>query len=137
MNASFQTPLVIAGRILLALIFVTSGFSKLTGIQAATGYIASVGLPMPAALAVGAGLLELLGGIALVVGFKARWAALALGVFTLLAGVLLHAYWSAPADQQFVQQLMFVKNLAIAGGLFMVSGLGAGPASFDGRLARV
>jgi len=136
MNDSLKTSLVVAGRVLLALIFITSGFSKLAGIQGTAGYIGSVGLPAPALLAVGAGLLELAAGIALVIGFKARWAALALGVFTLLASVLFHAYWSAPADQQFIQQLMFMKNLAIAGGMFIVAAVGAGPLSFDARQAR-
>jgi putative oxidoreductase len=136
MNDSLKTSLVVAGRVLLALIFITSGFSKLTGIQGTAGYIGSVGLPAPALLAVGAGLLELAAGIALVIGFKARWAALALGVFTLLASVLFHAYWSAPADQQFIQQLMFMKNLAIAGGMFIIAAVGAGPLSFDARQAR-
>src|SRR5687768_5547503 len=117
MNDSLKTFLVVAGRVLLALIFITSGFSKLTGLQGTTGYIASAGLPAAGVLALGAGLLELFAGIALVVGFKARWAALALGVFALVASVIFHAYWSMPAEQQFMQQLMFMKNLAIAGGM--------------------
>jgi len=136
MNDSLKTFLVVAGRVLLALIFITSGFSKLGGIEGTAGYIGSVGLPAPTVLALGAGVLELAAGIALVVGFKARWAALALGIFTLLASVLFHAYWSAPADQQFMQQLMFMKNLAIAGGMFIVAALGAGPFSFDARRVR-
>lgn len=135
MNRSVQTSLAVAGRVLLALIFVTAGFSKLSGIQGTAGYIASVGLPAPTLLAVGAGLLELLAGIALVVGFQARWAALALGVFTVAASLLFHAYWSMPAEQQFVQQLMFMKNLAVAGGLFVVAALGAGAFSIDARRA--
>lgn len=135
MNPAVQTSLAVAGRVLLALIFVTAGFSKLSDIQGTAGYIASVGLPAPTPLAVGAGLLELLAGIALVVGFQARWAALALGVFTVAASLLFHAYWSMPAEQQFVQQLMFMKNLAVAGGLFVVAALGAGAFSVDARRA--
>ena len=104
-------------------------------ITGTAGYIASAGLPAPAFLAVAAGLLELVAGLALVIGFKARWAALALGVFTLLATVVFHAYWAAPAAQQYVQQLMFMKNLAVAGGMLLVAALGAGPASIDARLA--
>ncbi len=91
------------------------------------------GLPLPAVLAFGAGVLELVGGIALAAGFKARWSALALAVFTLLATFIFHAYWSVPAEQQMVQQLMFMKNLAITGGLLMVFSFGAGPASLDQR----
>jgi putative oxidoreductase len=136
MNASQTNVLVLIGRVLLALIFLTSGFGKLTGLQGTADYIAAAGLPLPWLLALGAGLLELGAGLALTVGFKARWAALALGVFTLAAGVLFHAYWSAPADQAYVQQLMFMKNLAIAGGLFLAAAFGAGSLSLDERLAR-
>jgi len=130
---SFKTPLVITGRVLLALMFILAGFGKLTNIEGTAGYIAGGGLPMATALAVVVGLLELLGGVAIAIGFQARWAALALGLFTLLATVLFHRFWAVPADQAFVQQLMFMKNLSVAGGLFIVASLGAGPASVDAR----
>ena len=136
MNDSLKTALVLVGRVLLALIFVTSGYAKLAGIEGTAGYIASVGLPWPTALAAAAGVFELGAGLALVVGFKTRWAAFALGAFTILASLLFHAYWAAPADQEFVQQLMFMKNLAIAGGLFIVAAFGAGRLGLDGRAAR-
>jgi putative oxidoreductase len=136
MNASLDKFLVPAGRVLLALIFMVSGFAKLTDLSGTAGYIASAGLPLASSLALGAGLLELGGGLALALGWRVRWAALALGVFTLAAGVLFHAYWSAPADQAYLQQLMFMKNLAIAGGLFLAAAFGAGSLSLDERLAR-
>jgi len=132
---SLKPPLVLLGRVLLALMFVKAGFGKLGNIDGTAAYIASGGLPMPAVLAVLVGLLELVGGIALIVGFKARWAALALGVFTLLASVLFHKFWAVPEAQQTVQQLMFLKNMAVAGGMFMVAALGAGPLSVDNRSA--
>ena len=122
-----------AGRVLLALMFILAGFGKFAALQGTAGYIASKGLPLPSVLALGAGVLELVGGIALAVGFKARWAALALAVFTLVASVIFHNYWALPAEQQMVQQLMFMKNIAITGGLLLVFSLGAGPASFDAR----
>jgi putative oxidoreductase len=130
---SFKSPLAVTGRILLALMFVMSGFGKLGNIAGTAGYIASGGLPFSSVLAVLVGLLELFGGLALAVGFKARWAALALGVFTLLASVLFHQFWAVAPEQQFVQQLMFMKNLAVAGGMFVVAALGAGPLSLDNR----
>jgi putative oxidoreductase len=132
---SFKSPLALAGRVLLALMFVTSGFSKLGNIAGTAGYIAQGGLPFPTVLAVAVGLLELLGGLALALGFKARWAALALGLFTLLASVLFHQFWAVAPEQQMVQYLMFMKNMAIAGGMFVVAALGAGPLSFDNRAA--
>lgn len=126
-------PVVVIARGLLALIFILAGFSKFAGLAGTAGYIASKGLPMPAVLAFATALLEVVGGIALAVGFQARWAALALALFTLLATVLFHNYWAMPAEQVMVQQLMFMKNLSIVGGLLFVFSLGAGPASFDAR----
>jgi putative oxidoreductase len=132
---SFKSPLVLTGRILLALLFITAGYSKLTNLGGTAGYIASGGLPFPSVLALGVGLLELFGGLALAAGFKARWAALVLGLFTLLASVLFHNFWAAAPEQQMVQYLMFMKNLAVAGGMFVVAALGAGPLSIDNRAA--
>ncbi len=130
---SLKTPLIVVGRVLLALMFILAGWSKLTGIEGTAGYIASGGLPFATALAVIVGLLELFGGLAIAFGFQAHWAALALGLFTLAASVLFHKFWAVPADQAFVQQLMFMKNLSVAGGLFTLAALGAGPVSVDAR----
>jgi putative oxidoreductase len=136
MTDSYKTYVAVIGRILLALMFVLSGLGKLADIQGTAGFIASGGLPAPSVLAVVVGAFELLGGMALVLGFKVRWAGLALALFTLAASVIFHAYWSAPADQQFVMQLLFMKNVSVAGGLLLVSALGAGPLGFDGRRMR-
>lgn len=127
-------PLLLA-RILLALMFVLSGISKLTGLEGTAGYIASVGLPAAQLLALGAGLLEVAAGAMLIVGFQARWAALALAVFTVMANVLFHNFWAMPADKAFMQQLMFMKNLAVTGGLLFVFAYGAGSLSIDARRA--
>jgi putative oxidoreductase len=125
-------PLLIA-RILLAAMFVMGGISKLTGLAGTAGYIASAGLPAPQLLALGAGVLELVAGVLLVVGWQARWAALALAAFTVLASVLFHNFWAKPADQQMMQQLMFMKNLAVTGGLLFVYAFGPGTLSLDAR----
>jgi len=130
---TLKTPLIVTGRVLLALMFIYSGFGKLGNLEGTAGYIASGGLPMASTLAVLVGLLELFGGLAIAVGFQTRWAALALGLFTLAASLLFHKFWAVPADQAFVQQLLFMKNLSVAGGMFVVAALGAGPASVDAR----
>ncbi|MBE7418595.1 MAG: DoxX family protein [Ideonella sp.] len=134
---SIKPPLTLIGRVLLALMFIIAGYGKLTNLGGTAGYIASGGLPMASTLAVLVGLLELLGGLALAVGFHARWAALALGVFTLLAAALFHKFWAVAPAQQMVQQLMFMKNLSVAGGMFVVAALGAGPLSVDARRAPI
>jgi putative oxidoreductase len=131
MNAQ-GIPLLIA-RILIAVMFVGAGFEKLTDIAGTAGYIASVGLPAPKLLAVSAGLLETVGGVLLIVGWQARWAALALAGFTLIASFFFHNFWAQPADQQMMQQLMFMKNLAIIGGLLFVYAFGPGTLSLDAR----
>lgn len=128
-----QASLSLVGRLLLALLFLPAGFGKLTGFAGTVGYIASVGLPLPQVGAVLAIVVEILGGIALIVGFQTRLASLALAVFTLVASIFFHAYWAAPAEQQFVQQLMFFKNIAVVGGLLTLAAWGAGRWSLDAR----
>jgi len=121
----------LVGRILLALIFITSGFGKLTGLEGTAGYIASKGLPLPMVAAVAAGLVEFVGGLMLVVGFKARWGALALAVFTLAAGFLFHDFWNADAASKMDQSIHFWKNISMAGGLLLAFAFGPGRLSLD------
>lgn len=133
MFASLQNPLSLVGRLLLALLFVPAGFGKIAGFAGTAGYIASKGLPLPevgAALAIA---VEIGGGLALIAGFCTRWAALALAAFTLAATYFFHAFWSVPADQVMVQQLMFFKNIAVVGGLLVLAAHGAGAWSVDAK----
>ena len=122
-------PLV--GRILLALIFIISGFGKIMGFDATLGYIRSAGLPFAQLSAMAAIVVELGGGILLVLGWKARWAAAALFVFVLVAALYFHAFWASPPDQAMMQQIQFMKNLAIMGGMLYVMAYGSGPYSVD------
>lgn len=133
MPESFKSPLTLAGRLLLASMFVLAGYSKLTHLDGTANYIAAGGLPAPGVLAVLVGVFELFGGLSLAIGFMARWAALALGIFTLMASLLFHQFWAVAADQQSVQYLLFMKNMAVAGGMFIVAAWGAGPVSIDNR----
>ena len=128
-----KTPVLLLARILLALMFILAGFTKFAGLAGTAGYIASKGLPMPTVLAFLTSALEVVGGLAIAVGFHARIAALALALFTLLATLLFHNFWAMPAEQQMVQQLMFMKNLSVAGGLLLLFVFGAGGASVDAR----
>ena len=132
-SASALTWLSPAGRTLIALLFVPAGFAKTMAPAATAGFMASGGLPDWPALAMLVGLFEVTAGIALALGLGARWASLALAAFTLVASLLFHAYWTAPPEQQMVQQLLFFKNLAAVGGLLFIAALGAGPWSIDAR----
>jgi len=123
--------LALLGRVLLASIFVYSGFGKITDFQGTAGYIASAGLPMPQVLAVGAIIVEFIGGLALLIGFRARWAALAFVIFLIIITPIFHNFWSAPAAEAMSQQVNFIKNLAIIGGMLMVMAFGPGRFSVD------
>lgn len=136
MNTSFQNTLTLVGRILLALIFLVSGYGKIGGFAGAVGYIASGGLPLPQAVAVATIVLEIGAGLLLVAGWHTRWAALALAAFSLLAALLFHNWWAMPADKQMLQQIMFLKNLSMAGGLLVLAAAGPGAWSVDARRAR-
>lgn len=132
MNA-LQNPLALIGRILLAILFVPAGFGKIAGFTGTVGYATAMGLPLPTVGVAIALVIELVGGLALLVGFGTRIAALALAVFTLVASFYFHAYWAVPAEQQMMQQLMFFKNIAITGGLLAFAAFGAGALSLDAR----
>lgn len=123
----------LAGRALLAALFIPAGFSKIGGFAGTTGYIASQGIPLPEVAAAIAIAVELGLGLLLLVGLQARWAALGLAVFTAVITPIFHGWWSMPEAQQMVQQLMFWKNYAIVGGLLMVFASGPGRLSLDGR----
>lgn len=134
MNA-LQAPLSLVGRLLLALLFIPAGFSKIGGFAGTVGYITSAGLPAPTLAAIVAIVVEVLGGLALVFGVGTRLAALVLALFTAVAAFGFHAFWAVPADQQFMQQLLFYKNIAITGGLLVLAAFGAGAWSVDGKRA--
>lgn len=120
-------PLV--GRILIALIFVLSGFGKIAGFEGTVGYIASKGMPLPQLAAIGAILIELGGGLMLVLGWKARWAAAAMFVFTALAALVFHNFWAVPPAEAQNQMIHFMKNISMMGGLLYVVVYGSGPLS--------
>lgn len=133
---NLQNPLALVGRILLALIFITSGFSKITGFDGTVGYIASAGVPMASIAAVLSIVVELGGGLAVAFGFMTRWAALALAVFSVVAGFIFHTYWAVPADQVMMQQINFWKNISIAGGFLVLAAFGPGAISIDAKRGR-
>lgn len=130
---ALQTPLSLGSRLLLAALFLPAGISKITGFAGTVGYITAVGLPLPTLAAIVAIVVEVGGGLALLLGFGTRFAALALAAFTVVATFGFHAFWAVPPDQQMVQQLMFFKNLAVVGGLLSVAAWGAGALSLDAR----
>jgi putative oxidoreductase len=113
-------------RILLAQIFILAGFSKIGGFAGTQGYMESVGVPgmlLPLVI-----LLELGGGLAILVGWQTRLVSYALAAFTIIAAIIFHSHL---ADQ--TQMIMFMKNFAIAGGFLLLAEHGAGGYSLDNR----
>src|SRR6186713_3108227 len=122
-------PLV--GRLMIAAIFVGSGFRKITGFDGTVGYIAAKGLPLPQLVAIAAIIVELGGGILLILGWKTRWAAAAMCIFTVVAALIFHNFWAVPAEQAQNQMIHFMKNICMAGGLLYVVVFGSGPLAVD------
>jgi len=110
----------VLGRIGLALLFLWSGYTKFAYMAANVAYMKAYGMPAAELLIWPAAVFELIAGIMLVTGWKARWAALALAVYSAIAALIFHRYWSVSADQMLDQQTHFMKNVAIVGGLLFV-----------------
>lgn len=126
--AAGNSPVILVARILISILFILAGFGKLTAISATAGWFGSIGLPMPTVTTIVVGLVELLGGISVLVGFQTRIAAIVLAVFTLAATAVAHLDFSQAGNA-----LMLQKNLGITGGLLLLAVLGAGAYSIDGR----
>ena len=129
--ATLQPSGLLLGRCLLGLIFILSGSGKIAGFTATAGYMASKGLPLPEILLIPTILIELGGGLLLVLGYQTWWAALALFLFLIPVTLLFHNFWAAAPDQVPNQMIHFEKNLAIMGGMLYVVFMGAGRYSLD------
>ena len=119
----------LTGRTLIAAIFLISGIGKIAGYSGTAAYMESVGVP--GALLLPTIVLEIGGALAIIAGWRTKPVALALAAFTLLAGILFHGNFADP-----MQQIMFLKNVAIAGGFLFLAANGAGAWSLDARRAR-
>lgn len=123
-----SSALALCARILITMLFVLSGMSKMVDPGATIGYITSVGLPFPALVFILAVVTEILGGAALMLGYRTRWVAAVLAAFSVSAAVVFHMQIG---DQD--QLTHFLKNLAIAGGLLQIAAFGPGRFSLDAR----
>lgn len=124
----------LAGRLLIANIFIISGYHKIGGFAGTAGYMASkMGLPQDSmlvnAMLAATIVIELGGGLLLILGWQARWAATAIVLWMIPVTLIFHAYWNVPADQIQMQMIQFQKNLAITGGLLYIAAFGPGALS--------
>ncbi|UCD57100.1 MAG: DoxX family protein [Candidatus Hydrogenedentota bacterium] len=118
----------LSARVLISQIFLASGWGKIMDPSGTQHYMAAHGMPLTALFLVGAIVLELGGGLSVLLGYKARWGAVALIVFLIPTTLIFHT-----AFAERLQQIMFMKNSAILGGLLMVACFGSGPLSLDAR----
>ncbi|MGN6146342.1 MAG: DoxX family protein [Mesorhizobium sp.] len=127
-TASNSSLAILVGRVLLSILFILAGYSKLTDIAGTAGWFGSIGLPMPTVTTVVVGLVELLGGLAVLIGFQTRIAAIVLALFTLGATAVAHLDFSQAGNA-----LMLQKNLGLTGGFLLLAALGAGAYSIDAK----
>jgi putative oxidoreductase len=127
-SADSYYTLALIGRILMAIIFLISGLGKVAAPSATIGYITSLGLPAPTLGYIASMVLEVAGGVLMVVGYRTRMIAALLAVYSIITALIFH---HAFGDQN--QMFHFLKNVAMAGGLIQVVAFGAGAYSFDNR----
>ena len=138
MYTTTQGILAVTGRVFLALIFIGSTLTmKIPKFSQTTEYMASEGVPAPSLLLVGAIVFLLVGSASVVLGYKARFGALLLFIFLVLAAYYFHDFWTMEDPQQREQQqIHFMKNLSMMGAMLFIMAVGSGPMSLDARLKK-
>jgi putative oxidoreductase len=134
-NMTMQNPMLpLLGRILIGALFLTAGVRKLMGVAGAAAYFAKLGFPAPEVMAYLAILIEIGGGLLLIIGWKTRLISWILIAFVVIATGMAHRFWEFTDPGQYNAQLNnFLKNIAVIGGLLMYVNYGAGSASVDKR----
>jgi putative oxidoreductase len=131
-----QDTLLLLARLAIAAIFLQSGFGKLTNLGGFVAGLEGQGVPLAAVLGPLGAVVEFVGGLALALGAWTRLAALLVAGFTVVATLIAHRYWELPADQQMIQSIQFMKNVAIIGGLLSLVAAGGGRFSVAALLRR-
>ena len=128
---SKKDELLLAGRVLMMILFVLFGWQKLNSFSGTVAYMASTGAPSPELSAVIAVAVELVGGALIAVGFYTRPLALVFAVYTLATALIGHRYWALQGMDQYLAMINFYKNISIIGGLLLLAVSGPGRYSFD------
>lgn len=125
--------IVLIGRIFYAFIFISAGLSKFSGETIA--FAASQGVPLAFFLVPAAGIMAILGGLSIALGYKAKWGAVLIAAFLIPVTFTMHQFWavSDPMMAQ-MQQVMFIKNISMLGGALLLTFFGSGPLSLDNRV---
>ena len=135
--AGVSDAFIAVGRVLIAIIFISSGLEKFIGLGETTAEIASKNLPVPNILAVLSAAVELGGGLLVVIGWQTRLAALALAVFAAIAAYFFHDFWHYPPGPEHTNNMIhFMQNASMIGGFLILTGTGGGRYSIDGPCIR-
>lgn len=122
----------LAGRILISVIFIFAGLGKIMAFSGTVAFAASKGVPMPTAAIAAALVVEVLGGLAILVGFQTRIAAWIVFLYLIPISLEFHNFWTMSGMDRMNNQIHFLKNVAIMGGLLTLASAGPGALSFDG-----
>jgi putative oxidoreductase len=123
--------IVLLGRLALAALYLPSGFNKLVHLGSFADALAARGVPAPTLLAFLGAAVEFFGALAVLVGFRTRYAALLMIGFTIVASVVSHHFWDIEDVTRRMQYVQFMKNMAIVGGFLFLFVHGPGPLSVD------
>jgi putative oxidoreductase len=133
-SKTIRDEVLLIARILLAILFLTSGWAKLTGYSGTVDYMTQIGVPVPAVATVVAIAIEFLGSIALILGIWTRPLAVLFVLFTLATAFLGHHFWTMDGAERYANSIHFYKNLSTIGGFLLLYVTGAGKYSVDARL---
>jgi len=122
---------LVAGRALIASLFLVAGVRKMVFFAPQVAYFTKLGFPAPEFFTILAIIIEVVGGLALLIGFKTRWTAWLLALFVVIATAMAHRFWEFPDAAYVAQMNNFLKNLAVIGGLLFVASFGPGRLAVD------
>jgi len=129
MNAILKEWSPLVGRILIGVLFLPAGIGKISGWAGTAGYMASKGVPMVSLLLALTILIEIVGSLMIIFGYRARLAAGIMFLWLIPVTLTMHNFWDADAAHKMIQSIMFYKNTAIMGTMLLIVGLGSGPKS--------
>jgi putative oxidoreductase len=135
-NDAVANGTALIARIAMSVMFITSGFGKLTGFTETVQHIAEKSVPLPEVCAAIAVLIELGAGLAVLFGWKTRWAALAYVIFLIVITPIFHNFWTMEGAERMANNINFMKNVTILGGFLLLYAFGPGKYSFDQALQR-
>ena len=132
----FADEVILLARLLLVVLFLKFGWSKLTDYSGTVGYMAQTGVPVPHLSALVAIFMEVFVALAILLGVATRPLAVLMALYTIATGFLAHHYWTMTGTAQYENEINFYKNVSIAGGFLLLYAAGPGKYALDARLGQ-